>query len=142
VYGDGTSAGTSSGAIVRITVSGGTIQSFGLTAGTDTTIHAGGAGYTFGTVNLASGYTFSDSSLSSASGIGGTGGSIEVVISPKNGHGNSAIVELGGHYVMSATTLTQAENDDITTSNDFRQVGLVVVMSSFSACVKVVADIT
>ena len=126
VYGDGTSAGTSSGAIIRITVSGGTIQSFGLTAGTDTTIHAGGAGYTFGTVNLASGYTFSDSSLSSASGIGGTGGSIEVVISPKNGHGNSAVTELGGHFVMTATTLTQAENDDITTANDFRQVGLVV----------------
>jgi len=126
VYGDGTSAGTSSGAIVRITVSGGTIQSFGLTAGTDTTIHAGGAGYTFGTVNLASGFTFSDSSLSSASGIGGTGGSIEVVISPKNGHGNSAVTELGGHFVMTATTLTQAENDDITTANDFRQVGLVV----------------
>ena len=126
VYGDGTSAGTSSGAIVRITVSGGTIQSFGLTAGSDTTVHAGGAGYTFGTVNLASGFTFSDSSLSSASGIGGTGGSIEVVISPKNGHGNSAVTELGGHFVMTATTLTQAENDDITTANDFRQVGLVV----------------
>ena len=131
VYGDGTSAGTSSGAIVRITVSGGTIQSFGLTAGTDTTIHAGGAGYTFGTVNLASGYTFSDSSLSSASGIGGTGGSIEVVISPKNGHGNSAVTELGGHFVMTATTLTQAENDDITTANDFRQVGLVVDPTNF-----------
>jgi hypothetical protein len=126
VYGDGTGAGTSSGAIVRITVSGGTIQSFGLTAGSDTTVHAGGAGYTFGTVNLASGFTFSDSSLSSASGIGGTGGSIEVVISPKNGHGNSAVTELGGHFVMTATTLTQAENDDITTANDFRQVGLVV----------------
>ena len=131
VYGDGTSAGTSSGAIVRITVSGGTIQSFGLTAGSDTTIHAGGAGYTFGTVNLASGFTFSDSSLSSASGIGGTGGSIEVVISPKNGHGNSSIVELGGHFVMTATTLTQAENDDITTANDFRQVGLVVDPTNF-----------
>ena len=114
MYGDGTSAGTSSGAIVRITVSGGTIQSFGLTAGTDTTIHAGGAGYTFGTVNLASGFTFSDSGLTSASAIGGSGGSIEVVISPKNGHGNDAIGELGGHYVMTATTLTQAENDDIT----------------------------
>ena len=126
MYGDGTSAGTSSGAIVRITVSGGTIQSFGLTAGTDTTIHAGGAGYTFGTVNLASGYTFSDSGLTSASAIGGSGGSIEVVISPKNGHGNDAIGELGGHFVMTATTLTQAENDDITTANDFRQVGLVV----------------
>ena len=126
VYGDGTSAGTSSGAIVRITVSGGTIQSFGLTAGSDTTIHAGGAGYTFGTVNLGAGFTFSDSGLSSASNMGGSGGAIEVVISPKNGHGNDAIGELGGHYVMSATTLTQAENDDITTSNDFRQVGLVV----------------
>ena len=74
VYGDGTSAGTSSGAIIRITVSGGTIQSFGLTAGSDTTVHAGGAGYTFGTVNLASGFTFSDAGLSSASGIGGSGG--------------------------------------------------------------------
>jgi len=131
VYGDGTSAGTSSGAIVRITVSGGTIQSFGLTAGSDTTIHAGGAGYTFGTVNLASGFTFSDTGLSSASAIGGSGGIIEVVISPKNGHGNSAIVELGGHFVMTATTLTQAENDDITTANDFRQVGLVVDPTNF-----------
>ena len=126
VYGDGTSAGTSSGAIVRITVSGGTIQSFGLTAGSDTTIHAGGAAYTFGTVNLGTGYTFSDSGLSSASNMGGSGGAIEVVISPKNGHGNDAIGELGGHYVMTATTLSQAEGDDVTTVNDFRQVGIVV----------------
>jgi hypothetical protein len=58
--------------------------------------------------------------------MGGSGGAVEVVISPKNGHGKSAIKELGGHYVMSATTLTQAENDDISTSNDFRQVGIVV----------------
>tara|TARA_Y100000780_G_C13487631_1_gene340970 strand:- start:215 stop:664 length:450 start_codon:yes stop_codon:yes gene_type:complete len=54
VYGDGTSAGTSSGAIVRITISSGGIVSFGLTAGTDTTLHAAGTGYTYGTVNLAS----------------------------------------------------------------------------------------
>jgi len=126
VYGDGTSQGTSSGAIVRITVSGGTIQSFGLTAGSDTTIHSGGAAYTYGSVNLGSGYTFSDSGLSSASNMGGSGGAIEVVISPKNGHGKSSIAELGGHYVMTATTLTQAEADDVTTANDFRQVGLVV----------------
>ena len=37
VYGDGTSQGTSSGAIVRITISSGSIVSFGLTAGSDTT---------------------------------------------------------------------------------------------------------
>ena len=127
IYGDGTSQGTSSGAIVRITVSGGAIASFGLTAGTDTTIHSAGSGYTYGTVNLGSSYIFSDTGLSSSSSIGsGSGGAIEVMISPKNGHGYDAVVELGGHYVMSATTLTQAENDDITTANDFRQVGIVV----------------
>ena len=123
VYGDGTSQGTSSGAIVKITVASNVISA--VSTG-NTGVHQAGAGYTFGTVNLGSGYTFSDSGLSSASNMGGSGGAIEVVISPKNGNGNSAIVELGGHYVMSATTLTQAENDDITTSNDFRQVGLVV----------------
>ena len=65
VYGDGTSAGTSSGAIVSIVVSSGAIVSFGLTAGTDTSIHDGGTGYTFGTVNLGASYTFSDTALSS-----------------------------------------------------------------------------
>ena len=92
VFGDGTSQGTSSGAIVRITVSGGAIQSFGLTAGSDTTIHDGGTGYTFGTVNLGSGFTFSDAALTSASSIGsGSGGAVQVVISPKGGHGNDAV---------------------------------------------------
>ena len=127
VYGDGTSAGTSSGAIVRITVSSGSIASFGLTAGSDTTIHDGGAAYTFGTVNLGSSYTFSDAALSSSSSMGsGTGGAVGVIISPKNGHGYSAINELGGHYVMTATTLTQDEGDDVSTANDFREVGLVI----------------
>ena len=126
VYGDGTSAGTSSGAIVRITVASNSIVSFGLTAGTDTTIHAGGAGYTYGTVNLASGYTFSDADLTTASAMGGSGGSVDVVISPKGGHGSNAIKELGGHYVMMNATLAQAEGDDISTANDFRRVGLVI----------------
>ena len=128
VFGDGTSQGTSSGAIVRITVSSGSIQSFGLTSGTNTTIHNAGSGYTFGTVNLGDDFIFSDSSLSSSSTLGasGTGGAIEVIISPKGGHGSDATTELGAHYVMTATTLSQAEGDDITTANDFRQVGLLV----------------
>ena len=126
VYGDGTSQGTSDGAIVRITVSGGAIASFGLTAGTDTTIHAAGVGYTFGYVNLDAGFTFSDSGLSSASAIGGSGGVVDVIISPAGGHGKNAITELGGHFIMTATTVSQAENDDFSTANDFRQVGIVV----------------
>ena len=132
VYGDGTNQGTSSGAIVRITVSSGAIVSFGLTAGTDTTIHSGGAAYTFGYVNLGDDYIFSDASLSSSASLGsGSGGAIEVIISPKNGHGNDAVGELGGHYVMTATTLTQGEGDDFTTANDFRSVGIVVDPTNF-----------
>ena len=132
VHGDGTSAGTSSGAIVRITISGGAIQSFGLTAGTDTTIHAGGSGYTFGYVNLGDDFIFSDASLSSSSSIGsGSNAAITVIISPKGGHGNNAVEELGGHYVMTATTLTQAEGDDFTTANDFRSIGIVVDPTTF-----------
>ena len=130
VFGDGTSQGTSSGAIIRITVSSGSIATFGLTTGTDTTIHAGGAGYTFGTVNLDT--VFSDSGLSSSANIGsGTGGEVDVIISPKEGLANSAITELGGHFVMNAITLSQAEGDDVTTENDFRQVGLVVDPTTF-----------
>ena len=132
VFGDGSSAGTSSGAVVRITVSGGIIQSFGLTAGTDTTIHAGGSGYTFGTVNLGSSFTFSDSDLSSSSSMGsGTGGAIQVVISPIGGHGSDAVDELGGHYVMMRTTLTGAEGDDVLAGNDFRNIALVVDPTTF-----------
>ena len=127
VYGDGTNAGTSSGAIVSIKVSGGAIQGFGLSSGTDTILHAGGSGYTFGSVNLGAAYIFSDTALTSSSTLGsGSGGAVNVIISPKSGHGNDAVAELGGHYVMTNTTLTQAENDDITTANDFREVGLVV----------------
>ena len=127
VYGDGTSQGTSSGAIVSIVISSGAIVSFGLTAGTDTTIHNAGTGYTFGTVNLGDDYIFSDTALSSSASVGsGTGGAVTVVISPKEGHGNDAVAELGGHYVMMRTTLTGAEGDDVLTGNDFRNIALVI----------------
>ena len=133
IHGDGANAGTSSGAIVRITVSSGSIVSFGLTSGTDTTIHAAGSGYTFGYVNLGVGFIFSDTSLSNASAIGGSGGAIDVIISPDDGHGKNVVTELGAHYVMAAITLTQAEGDDFTTGNDFRTIGLVVDPTNFGS---------
>ena len=55
----------------------------------------------------------------------GTGGAVQVVIGPKDGHGNDAVAELGGHYVMMRTTLTGAEGDDVLTGNDFRNISLV-----------------
>jgi len=127
VYGDGANQGTASGAIVKIVVDGdGVLNAFGLTDGTDTTVYAGGSGYTYGTVNLASGYTFSDAALTSASAIGGSGGSIRVVISPKGGHGSNAVDQIGGHYVMLNTLFIGAERDDLLTGNDFRNIAIVV----------------
>ena len=70
--------------IVRITVSGNAIQDFGLTGGSDTTIHDGGSGYTFGNVSLTN--VFSDITLTSSANMGsGTGGIVRVIISPKDG---------------------------------------------------------
>lgn len=126
VYGDGSSAGTSSGAILSLVVSGGAIASFGMTAGTDSSVHAAGAGYTYGTVNLGSGYTFSDSALTTAANMSISGASVAVQIAPKGGHGYNAVEELGGHYIMMNATITQAEGDDFTVANDFRRVGIVV----------------
>ena len=132
VYGDGANQGTASGAIVKIVVdSDGVLNAFGSTDGTDTTIQSGGSGYTFGQVNLGAGFTFSDAGLTSTSNIGGSGGSIRVVISPKDGHGANAVDQLGGHYVMLNTLFIGAERDDLLTGNDFRNIAIAVDPTNF-----------
>ena len=131
VYGDGANAGKTTGAILKLVISNGAIASFGLTDGTDTTIHSAGTEYTFATVNLASGYTFSDAALTTAAAIGGSGGAVKVIISPKGGHGFNAINELGGHFVMARVTMTGAENDDISAGNDFRNLALCIDPTTF-----------
>ena len=133
IYGDGSNAGTSSGAIARLVIgSDGKLQSFGTNTSTTSGIYAAGSGYTYGTINLGSGYTFSDTGLSSASAIGGTSApEITVFASPKGGHGSDAVAELGAHYVMMNTTLSGAEGDDVSAGNDFRNVGLVVDPTDF-----------
>ena len=131
VYGDGTNSGKSTGAILKLIVSGGVIQAFGLTDGTDSTVQTAGTEYTFATINLDSGYTFSDAALTSASAMGGSGGSVKVVISPKGGHGFNAIEELGGHFVMARVTMTGAENDDLSAGNDFRNLALCIDPTTF-----------
>ena len=121
VDGDGTNAGGASGAIVQIVVSGGQIQAQG-SAGTN--MFSAGSGYTFGTVDLTD--VYSDSALTSSASIGsGTNGVVTPIISPAGGHGFNAVAELGGHYVMMNTKLEQAEGDDVTVANDFREVGII-----------------
>ena len=130
VNGDGTSAGTSSGAIIGFTVSSNAIADFGLTSGTDTIVYAGGAAYTYGTVTLTDATVYSDVTLETAADSGdidnGSGGAIQIVISPKNGHGSDAVAELAGHYVMLNTLFIGAERDDVLAGNDFRNTAIVV----------------
>lgn len=115
IDGDGTSG------IVKIVVVGGAIVVQGSTG---SNVYAAGSGYTYATVDLTD--TYSDAALSSASSIGaGTGGVVTPIVSPKGGHGFDAVKELGGHYVMMNTKLEQAEGDDITVANDFREVGII-----------------
>ena len=129
VNGDGTSAGTSSGAVISFTVSSGSIQDFGLTSGTDTIVYAAGVLYTYGTVTLTDDTVFANAALTTAVDSGdidnGSGGAISVLISPKGGHGFDAVQELGGHYVMLNTLFIGAERDDLLTGNDFRNIAIV-----------------
>ena len=133
IEGDGSNAGTSSGAIARIVISSNQIQAFGTDASTTSGIHAAGSGYTFGTINLSAGNTFSDATLTTAAAIGGSGSAIDVIISPKGGHGSNAVKELGGHFVIVNTTFSGAESDDILAGNDFRNVGIVVDPTNFGS---------
>jgi len=115
IDGDGTNG------VVQIVVSGGAISAQG-SAGTN--MFNAGSGYTFATVDLTD--TYSDNALTLSSSIGaGTGGSVTPIISPRGGHGKNAVEELGAHYVMMNTKLEQAEGDDVTVANDFREVGIV-----------------
>jgi hypothetical protein len=129
VNGDGTSAGTSSGAVISFTVSSGSIQDFGLTSGTDTIVYAAGVLYTYGTVTLTDDTVFANAAPTTAVDSGdidnGSGGAISVLISPKGGHGFDAVQELGGHYVMLNTLFIGAERDDLLTGNDFRNIAIV-----------------
>ena len=115
--------GDGSNGIVKIVISGGAIQRFGSTGFTE--VFNKGTGYTFGNVDLTD--VYSDTGLTSASTVGsGVGGSVIPIISPKGGHGSNPAYELGAHYVMMNAKLLQAEGDDFTVANDFREVGIVV----------------
>ena len=53
------------------------------------------------------------------------GASISAVIGPRGGHGDDAIEELGGFFVMVNSRLEYGESGNFTTNNDFRKIGLL-----------------
>ena len=55
----------------------------------------------------------------------GSGGSITPIVGPRGGHGDDAIEELGGFFVMVNSRLEYGESGNFTTNNDFRKIGLL-----------------
>src|SRR5210317_1066763 len=114
IKGDG-SSGT-----VSVTVSSGVV--------TAVTVTAGGTGYTYGYIR--------NTDIVSAGATGLSGSELDVIIGPKGGHGEDAIKELGGYYVMLNTNFEAGETSnsgDFTTANDFRRVALMIDIESGSS---------
>jgi hypothetical protein len=108
-----TAGGTGYGSAPAVTITGdgsGATATATLTgsAVTSVTITAAGTGYTKASVAFASGAA-----------------AATAIISPKGGHGADAVEELGGKYIMINTRLDGNESNTISTSNEFRQVGIV-----------------
>ena len=65
--------------------------------------------------------------VTTTSGVGtqGSGAALVPVVGPRGGHGDDAIEELGGFFVMVNSRLEYGESGNFTTNNDFRKIGLV-----------------
>jgi hypothetical protein len=125
VRGDGTTT-----AIIKLVVSGGTIQEFGDGA-TKTSMQNAGVGYSFAVVDLAGTNIYSDNTASTlitgstlTTWNGATAGAITPIIEPTGGHGTDDVKELGGHYVMVQGKFEPSDSD-ATQLNDFRRVGIL-----------------
>jgi len=122
---DGTHTGISikgdgSGGTVSVTVASGVV--------TAVTVTAGGSGYTYGYIRNAD--------IVTAGATGLSGAELDVIIGPKGGHGENAIEELGGYFVMLNTNFEAGETSnsgDFTTANDFRRVALMRDIESASS---------
>jgi hypothetical protein len=109
-----------------------TIGSGAITAASVTTA---GTGYTFAYIRTA------DIVAATNAGGSGSGDNLNVIIPPKGGHGNNAVEELGGFYVMLNKSLVGLEGtSDITVSNDFRRIGLLRNPTNFGTTTIASAD--
>jgi hypothetical protein len=100
-------AGDGTGATATATIDVGTGKV------TKITLTNRGTGYTYGTVTLTG-------------GTSGTPATASLIISPKGGHGNDPVEELGGFYVMMNVRLEYDDGaGDFPVDNDYRRIMLV-----------------
>ncbi len=101
------------------------------TGGTISVVVSGGVVTTVTVTNAGSGYTIAyvrNADIVSAGATSLTGSEIDVIISPKGGHGFNAVTELGGFFVMLNVSLEGTESTntgDFTADNDFRRIVLI-----------------
>ena len=55
----------------------------------------------------------------------GSSGAVTPIVGPRGGHGDDAIEELGGFFIMVNSRLEYGESGNFTTNNDFRKIGLL-----------------
>ncbi len=94
-------------------------------------LHQGGVVSAVTVTNAGSGYTYAyirNADIVSAGATDLTGAELDCIIEPKGGHGENAIKELGGFYVMLNVNFEAGEasnTGDFTTANDFRRIVLI-----------------
>ena len=111
--------GDGSGAVVKLTTdASGSV--------TGASMEAIGSGYSYGNLTLVTGEVFTDSGLTAAAGAFSGTAAIELVISPKGGHGSDAENELFAKRIMTNIRLTYDEGaGDFPVDNDFRRIGII-----------------
>tara|TARA_B100001113_G_scaffold350921_1_gene349019 strand:- start:712 stop:2184 length:1473 start_codon:yes stop_codon:yes gene_type:complete len=110
--------GDGSGGKVSVTVASGVV--------TAVTVTTPGTGYTYAYIRVA------DIVAAGATNLSGT--ELDCIIEPKGGHGENAVTELGGFFVMLNVNFEGSESSntgDFTTANDFRRLVLLKDPNNF-----------
>ena len=109
-------SGEGSGATARVSsVVGGVIKKVAM-------VTVGGSN-TAGAVGLATRYRSGTAAVTSG---GGSGATLSVRVGPPGGHGDNAVSELGGAFVMLNSRLIGNDGSDFPVGDDFRKVHLLV----------------
>jgi hypothetical protein len=78
-----------------------------------------------GDIVVVSGGNNYGNAVATISTTGGSSGALTPIIGPRGGHGDDAVEELGGFFVMVNSRLEYGESGNFTTNNDFRKIGLM-----------------
>jgi hypothetical protein len=80
---------------------------------------------TIGDIVVVAGGNNYGNAVATISTNAGSSGVVTPIVGPRGGHGDDAIEELGGFFVMVNSRLEYGESGNFTTNNDFRKIGLL-----------------